>query len=98
MGESTLYLSGYYRPDMSRGFEMYNLKETPDGAILLKDNVLVTGYEIKETKNSWKVRLIGASYGFAIGEFIPKKYSYKHVIALCVDNLREISVLDNEVK
>lgn len=76
---------------------MYNLKKTPDGAILLKDNKLVTRYEIKETKNSWKVRLVGKSYGFAIGEFVPKKYSYEQVISQCADNLREIFALDKVV-
>jgi hypothetical protein len=73
---------------------MYSLKELDGGVMLLKNNKLVTRYEIIEGKNKWKVRLIGSSYGFDIGQYINKKYSFEHVLLECSNNLREISALD----
>jgi hypothetical protein len=75
---------------------MYELKELNDGVMLLKNNKLVTRYEIKEGKNSWKVRLIGKSYGFSIGQYINNKYSFEHILLECSNNLREICALEKE--
>jgi len=69
---------------------MYRIQKTKDGAILSLDDRLVTRYEITETKNTYKVRLIGASFGYAIGYFVPKSVSYDSIISQCARELREI--------
>jgi len=75
---------------------MYKIQKTKDGALLSFNDRFVTRYEIKETKNTYKVRLIGSSFGFAIGYFVPKSVSYDSVVSQCARDLREIYKMHKE--
>jgi hypothetical protein len=69
---------------------MYRIQKTKDGAMLSLDDRFITRYEVTETKNTYKVRLIGASFGYTIGYFVPKSVSYDSIISQCARELREI--------
>jgi hypothetical protein len=75
---------------------MYKIQKTSNGAMLSLDDRMITRYEITESKNTYKVRLIGASFGFTIGQYVSKSVGYDAIIAQCARELREIYKLHKE--